>query len=136
MRDPGLFTGPTKMHPPSSMASQLFLAWATSIGDFAISLWMDREVDDERAGLFTEWAMSECLPTTPRGTGALGQVLAALMPMAVLSQAILRSATSENVERTNQGLLAIAKALRSSRGRIPFTGYRDLRCTPGPGMRT
>lgn len=109
MRDPGLFAGREPTDPPVTMAGKLFLAWTNAVSEFVVSLWEDPSVPEEAARGVSEWALTECLPAPPLSAGPDARVLADLQARALLSQALVRSATSRQTSRANGALTTIAR---------------------------
>ncbi len=112
MRDPGLFAGLETTTPPTSIAMRLYQSWAQHVGELIIAIWGDVQFPESYAEEFTVWAISELLPSPPRVLDQRMQAtIASLTSLTVMTAAMLQGANSNERERINRGLRAMAAAL-------------------------
>lgn len=112
MRDPGLFGGLEPTQPPVSIAVRLYQSWAQNVGELLMDIWIDEDLTEAYAQEFTEWAVTELLPSPPRSVDVrLQAAIASFTPMTVLTRALVQSADGENPARMNRGLRSIGAAL-------------------------
>lgn len=112
MRDPGLFGGMEPTTPPVSIAVRLYQSWAQNVGELVMDVWKDADIPESYAEEFTAWAMTELLPSPPRVLDERMQVnISSLTPLTVISRALIRASDSDEYERINRGLRALATAL-------------------------
>ncbi|QDU94484.1 tetratricopeptide repeat protein [Lignipirellula cremea] len=111
MRDPGLFAGPEATTPPIPLAYRFYQDWLHTIAHFVADLWQNESFSEERAIEVTRWAMSELVPTIPRGLGAAIGRIADFSAFTVLHFAMLRLCRSADSTRANAGLRTMATAL-------------------------
>jgi hypothetical protein len=79
--------------------------------EFLMDLWRDEGIPETAAKSFTDWAISEMLPSTPLNLGANGALLATARSRVVLSHATIHGCIGKSVDRAHKGLRAIASAL-------------------------
>lgn len=111
MRDCGLLAGFEATHPPTTIASRLFLEWTNVISEFIMLCWADSRYDTGNAQLITDWATAEFLPSPPKTLNYRAQaLLSALLSKTALGQAMIKSCTMQN-DRAYNGLTSIARGL-------------------------
>jgi hypothetical protein len=115
MRDAGLFGGPEKTEKGESMAMRLYLSWLSVISKFIIRVWDDESFSEISAKRLTEWSVQELLPSSPRVLhGNIKARISSLTPQALLSDALIQSATLPKGERMPEAMKALKEALKLS----------------------
>lgn len=109
MRDPGLFNGPEKTEMGEPMAIRLFRAWSSTIAEFLVLVWADKEYLIESAVQLTKWSCREFLPSWPRVMDRRLKTQGAL----ITAKAFLTYVLLEMVNHLNEPRMAEAmKALK------------------------
>lgn len=113
MRDAGLFTGPVKTSPPSSIGLRLYQEWRRTIIEFVIDVWADARFSDESAERLTRWAMTEFLPSIPTTIPQPQQARIGSIdsPRTRIVDALLNIHKVGDAQRGNRALRTIADAL-------------------------
>lgn len=112
MRDPGLFGGLEPTTPPISIAIRLYQSWSNNISELVMDVWKDADIPETYAEEFTEWAMTEMLPSPPKVLDEKTQaILVSLTALTVMTRALIRGSDNTQFERINHGLRAMANAL-------------------------
>jgi hypothetical protein len=113
MRDTGLFGGPEKTEKGESMAMRLYLSWLSVISKFIVRVWDDESFSEISAKRLTEWSIQELLPSSPRVLhGNIKVRISSLTPRALLSDALIQSATLPKGERMPETMKALKEALK------------------------
>jgi len=112
MRDPGLFGGTEQTTQPMSIAIRLYQTWAHLISELVMALWVDTTVEESFAEKFTQWAVTECLPSPPRVLNDATQAaISSLTARTVVARALISAGSTTEFLRANLGLRTISRAL-------------------------
>ncbi|HEY5496761.1 MAG TPA: hypothetical protein VIK19_00350 [Syntrophales bacterium] len=112
MRDSGLFGGPEKTEMGESMAMRLYRAWLSTIAEFLILVWADKEYTTESAVQITKWSCSEFLPSWPRVADGRKKIQGALItPKVFLSHALLKTVDHIDEPRMAEAMKALKEGL-------------------------
>ena len=77
-----------------------------------MDVWKDADIPETYAEEFTEWAMTEMLPSPPKVLDEKTQaILVSLTALTVMTRALIRGSDNTQFERINHGLRAMANAL-------------------------
>jgi hypothetical protein len=117
MTDPGLFCGAEPTEPKVSMAMFLSLRWTEVISQFVVLLWGGADFSDVQATAFTNWALTEVLPTPPACLSLSEQFnLATKIQELVVSRILIARSMVPDKSRSGRMMGAIQDALGMERG--------------------
>ena len=117
MRDLGLPSGFEPVEPPATIANSFYREWCLTVADFIVSMWDDNDTfDDDYVMKFTEWSISELLPSPPKNMQMFSYTMSSLTKHIVLIHALIRSGSMRSSERANQALLAISNSFGMTEG--------------------
>lgn len=93
MRDPGLFGGMETTTSPSVIAVSFHQKWVQELAIFAVQVWFDDTIDENRSESIVKTVVTRMLPTLPETLGVMGARLASYTPTMFFSH-IMHSSLS------------------------------------------
>lgn len=112
MGDPGLSSSFEQTDPPTTIASRLFMNWASVSAELIMDIWDDASVTEAKANEVTAWVVHNLLPSTPKTMAyPAAEALASILPRIVLTHALLYSGAMIDHGRVNRGLMRISEEL-------------------------
>lgn len=111
LRDPGLFGGPERTDPPSTIALKFYQAVEAAVGEFVAGLWADRSIPEDRARSFTAWGLHYLLPSPPTAMEPrirmIGDFKHSLFFVAFFQKLVF----AEDIDRARRGVAVVGETL-------------------------